>query len=398
LSAALTAVAALAGALWLLAALRGLALRRALEPLPADPPAPPGGWPLLSVVVPCRDEARAVEGAMGSLLAQDYPALEVVAVDDRSRDGTGEILDRLAARAPSLRVVHVAELPEGWLGKNHACHLGFRATRGALVLFTDGDVSFAPGALRAAAAYLLAHRLGHLVALPRLETGGGLERAFVSAFAALIGYLFRVADLRRPGTEAFVGVGAFNLVRREGYLAAGGHERLRLEVADDVKLGLLLRRSGVAQGAADGGGRVRVRWQAGLLASLGGLVKNAFAGLEYRWDLTLGLCALLALLGAGPLAALLGPPPARALGLLALLAAAAIHGAAARRYCGGTGLEGLLAPLCALALAGVFLASAAVITARGAVVWRGTRYPLPALRAGCLRAASLPRDRAPGWD
>jgi hypothetical protein len=249
---------------------------------------------------------------MGSLLAQDYPALEVVAVDDRSRDGTGEILDRLAARAPALRVVHVAELPEGWLGKNHACHLGFRATRGALVLFTDGDVSFAPGALRAAAAYLLAHRLGHLVALPRLETGGGLERAFVSAFAALIGYLFRVADLRRPGTEAFVGVGAFNLVRREGYLAAGGHERLRLEVADDVKLGLLLRRSGVAQGAADGGGRVRVRWQAGLLASLGGLVKNAFAGLEYRWDLTLGLCALLALLGAGPLAALLGPPPARA--------------------------------------------------------------------------------------
>jgi len=395
---ALTALAALAAAAWLAAALRGMGLRRSLDVLGGGGPPPAAGWPRLSVVVPCRDEARAVEAALGSLLEQDYPSLEVVAVDDRSTDGTGAILDRLAAGSPALRVVHVAELPEGWLGKNHACQVGLEATRSGWVLFTDGDVHFGPGVLRAAVAYAEAHRLGHLVALPRLEAGGALERAFVSAFAALIGYHFRVSDLRRPGTRAFVGVGAFNLVRRDAYLAAGGHGRLRLEVADDVKLGLLLRRSGVPQGAVDSGGGVRVRWQAGLLASLGGLVKNAFAGLEYRWDLTLGLAAGLVLLGAGPLAALCGPPPARALGLLSLATAAAIHGSAARRHCGGTGSEGLLAPACALALAGVFLASAAAITARGAVLWRGTRYPLAALRRACLRESDLPAERAPGWD
>lgn len=397
LDAALTALAGLATAVWLLAAWRALALRRALEALTGDPPPPPDGWPPLSVVVPCRNEERDVEAALGSLLAQDYPALEVVAVDDRSTDATGAAIDRLAARSPALRALHVRELPPGWLGKNHACHAGFEAGRGEWILFTDGDVLFEPGALRSAVAYAAAHRLDHLVALPRLEAGGLLERAFVCAFAALILQLFRIHDLRRPGTRAFVGVGAFNLVRRGAYQASGGHARLRHEVVDDVKLGLLLRRSGAAQGAVDSAGRVRVRWQAGLLASMRGLLKNSFAALDYRWNFTLGISGLLVVVGAAPLAALAGPASARALGIASLALAIALLGSVARRH-GGTGLEGLAAPACALALAGVFLGSAALTSARGAVVWRGTRYPLVELRRGCLRDRDLPLDRVRGWE
>jgi len=394
--AALTALSGLAAAAWLLAAWRSLATRRALHVL-SDAQVQAGGWPLVSVVVPCRDEARGVEAAVGSLLAQDYPALEVVAVDDRSADATGAILDRLAATAPPLRVVHVASLPDGWLGKNHACHVGSEATRGDWILFTDGDVRFAPGALRSAVAYAEAHRLGHLVALPRFDAGGPLELAFVCSFAALILQLFRLPDLRRAGTRAFVGVGAFNLVRRDAYRTAGGHARLRQEVVDDVKLGLLLRRSGVVQGAVDSGGRVRVRWQAGLLASMAGLVKNSFAALDYRWDLALGVSGGLVLLAAVPLVALAGPAAARALAFLSLALAVALLGSVARRH-GGSGLEGLLAPACALGLAGVFLASAAITSARGAVVWRGTRYPLEPLRRACLRDRDLPLDRVRGWE
>lgn len=405
-------VVTLGDALWILAAgsaalgwtwlaVQGLRTQRHLDRLPdvaADPP--PGGWPRLSVVVPCRDEAPHVEAAVRSLLSQDYPELEVVAVDDRSADGTGEILDRLAAGDRRLAVVHVASLPAGWLGKNHACHQGATGSAGRWLLFTDGDVVYAPGALRRAVAYAERHRLGHLVALPRLLAHGPFERGFVAAFATLAYAVFRPWELRRPGTAAFIGVGAFNLVSRDAWLAAGGHQRLRLEVVDDVKLGVLLRRSGVPQGAVDSAGLVSVRWQAGFLLSVLGLVKNAFASMEYRWGQALRLSAAVAFLSAAPiLAALLAPATAaKGLGLFGLAVSAAVHGTVARRFGGGTGVEGLLLPVCGLLLAAVFPLSAAATTLRGGVRWRGTFYPLAALRAGCLRLDDLPAGRAAGWE
>jgi hypothetical protein len=97
--------------------------------------------PRLSVVIAARDEAAAVEQALSSVLLQQYPDFEVVVVDDRSTDGTGAILDRMAEREPRLRVVHVDAVPAGWLGKNHALHLGAQGATGELILFTDADVA-----------------------------------------------------------------------------------------------------------------------------------------------------------------------------------------------------------------------------------------------------------------
>jgi hypothetical protein len=393
-----TAAAAAALALWLRLAWLGLRTDRALLRLDALPDGLGRELPAVAAVVPCRDEAGAVEAAIRSLLAQDLPGLEVIAVDDRSTDGTGEILDRLAAEDPRLAVVHVDALPAGWLGKTHACELGGRRARGAWLLFTDADVVFAPGALRRAIAWAEARRLGHVVALPRLVAPGFAERAFVTCFALFMSSVFRVFELSRAGTRGYVGVGAMNLVRRSAWEAVGGHRRLALEVADDAKLGLLLRRSGVPQAAIDSGGRVAVRWQHGLRASAIGLVKNAFAGAEYRLSTTAGSAALLVLLGAAPLAAVIaGPAPARAVGVAALAVSTAIHAAVARRIAGGSGAEALLLPASALLLAAVLLASAAAAVLRGAVVWRGTRYPLAELRAACLRESDLPHARAAGW-
>jgi hypothetical protein len=396
-SALTLALAALALAGWARVAWSGLRSDRALARL-EDLPAP-REVPRVSVIVPCRDEAPHVERAVRSLLAQDLPGLEVVAVDDRSRDATGAILDRLAAAEPRLAVVHVRELPAGWLGKNHACAAGARRARGEWLLFTDGDVVFGPGALRRAAGHAEALGLGHLTAAPRFVAPGLLERAFVAAFAAFAAGAFRVWELPRAGTRGFAGVGAFNLVRRDAYDAVGGHSRLRLEVVDDVKLGLLLRRSGVPQGLVNGGALVSVRWQHGFLPSVLGLVKNAFAGAEYQVPRALAVALWAGFLGAAPLAVALVAPggAARALGGLALAVSAGVLGVTARRVAGGGGAEGLLMPPCTVLLGAVLLGSAAAAAWRGGVVWRGTFYPLAALRQGCLRRADLPAAGAAGW-
>jgi len=390
------AAAALSLAAWARLAWLAYADRRAFVPLL---PAPGTGLPAVTAVVPCRNEAAAVERAMRSVLAQDQPGLRVVAVDDRSGDGTGEILDRLAAEDPRLEVLHVRALPDGWLGKTHACAAGARRAAGEWILFTDGDVVLAPDALPRALAAARAHGLGHLAVLPRLVAPGFLERAFVTAFAALLSPLVAVRDLRRSGTRAYFGVGAFNLVRRADYERAGGHERLRLEVVDDVKLGLLLRRSGVPQGVSDSGGLVRVRWQNGLAASALGLVKNAFASLEYRPARAIAAAVAGLVAGAAPVGLLLAGPSAavRAVAAAALAVSVLHHAAAARRFAGASGAEGLLLPACAVVLGGVVLGSAAAALARGGVVWRGTHYPLARVRAGCLRDADLPPSGAVGW-
>lgn len=395
------AAAGLAAGLWAQIAVALTRFRLGLPRLHQLPPERPAGteWPRVSIVVPSRDERQTVEAATRTLLALDYPALELIAVDDRSADGTGALLDTLAGEDPRLVVVHVEELPAGWLGKNHACHLGAERATGEWLLFTDGDVLFAPDSLRRAVGFALSHRLHHLVAFPHLIAPGFWERAFQTCFGVLLSLKFRTWELRRPRSHAFVGVGAFNLVSREAYDGIGGHRRLAYEVVDDGKLGLVLRRSGYRQGAIDSGGLVRVRWNPGLVGSLRGLMKNAFAAVEFSWLRLVAFGVGLAVLALVPLLAAIASPDAavRRIALATLLASIAVHGLAARLMADGSGLEGLTFPLCGLAVLAVLVASAVVTVHRGGVVWRGTRYPLDRLRAGCVREGDWALDRVVGW-
>src|SRR5438309_2764680 len=130
-----------ASMVWFVYLVAALVHRRLAIPLARLPDEPPeGGWPALAVIFAARNEAAGVEQATRSLLAQDYPELEVIAVDDRSTDDTGAILDAIAAEDPRLRVVHVRDLPAGWLGKNHALQSAAGETRADWLLFTDADV------------------------------------------------------------------------------------------------------------------------------------------------------------------------------------------------------------------------------------------------------------------
>ena len=337
-------------------------------------------WPEVSVIVAARDEAPGIEAAMRSLLGLDYPELEIIALDDRSGDATGEILDRLATQIPRLRVLHVRELPPGWLGKNHALARGAQEARGELLLFTDADVEFAPGALRTAVAILEAEKLDHLALGPGLRLPGAWLAACVAYFARQFYVYLRPWRARDPRSAAFVGVGAFNLLRTASYRAAGGHERLALRPDDDVKLGKLIKQAGLRQELRHAPDALRVTWYATVGEFIRGLEKNVLAGLDYRGGFALaGLAALLAVETLPWLVLAVGDSAARAAALGALLVAcASLAGILAEMR--APVAAALLAPLAALAFVYACARSILLTYARGGIVWRGTFYSLAELR------------------
>jgi glycosyltransferase involved in cell wall biosynthesis len=139
------------------------------------------------------------------VLSQDYPDFEVIAIDDRSTDRTGAILDREAAQNPALRVIHLQALPPGWLGKNHALQKGAEAASGSLILFTDADVVMDPSALRRAAFYLESNRLDHLAIAPRAPVPGFLSNAFLGVFATMFTLYTKPWKVSDPDSKKHIG-------------------------------------------------------------------------------------------------------------------------------------------------------------------------------------------------
>lgn len=249
-----------------------------------DVPLPSDDWqaPLVSVIVAARNESRDIEQAVKSLLGLAYSPYQLTVVNDRSTDDTGEILDRLATEHPQLNVVHLEHLPEGWLGKNHAQHFGAQRSDGKWLLLTDADIVFDPTSLTRAVWWAEDQALDHLAGIPRIKVSGFLLNAVVAAFAVFFKAHFRPWRARNPQSKAFIGIGAFNLVRAEAYHAIGGHEQLKMRPDDDIKLGKVLKQSGFRQDLIVAGSMLSVRWYASITELIRGLEKNAFAAVEYN--------------------------------------------------------------------------------------------------------------------
>lgn len=347
-------------------------------------PTPPETWPTLSVIVPACNEEDTIEEALATLLAQDYPALEVVVVDDRSTDRTGALLDATAAKDDRVTVVHVEHLPEGWLGKVHALHVGFESSRGDFVLFTDADIHFRDDALRRSVALSLQDRLDHLAILPKFIAPTFWLRALIVAFGAGFLMSIRPHEVGKPGTKCYVGVGAFNLVRREALLRSEGLEWLRMEVGDDVGLGLLLHRAGARGAFYSAGEMIAVAWYRSLPEMVRGLEKNMYGiAFSYRlYRLLLATPITLAIM-AGPLVALtqVDRPWLVAMGLAAAFASHAYHLMVGRMARLGF-VESLVAPFGAFVMMYIVLRSAFLCVKNGGIHWRGTFYPVEALREG----------------
>jgi hypothetical protein len=344
----------------------------------------PEPLPRLSIVVPALNEEETVEQAMRTLLALDYPDLEIIAVNDRSTDRTGQILDRLAAENPHLRVVHVRELPSGWLGKNHALHLGSQAADGEFILFTDADVHFDPTALRRAVRHCMARRLDFLTLYPECILHGFWETLSVTFFGFAFVMKFRPWKVADPRSKAYVGIGAFNLVRADAYRRMGGHIALPMEVADDVKLGKKMKESGARAECGVAGSLIRVRWVEGLRGIVVGLTKNMFAGFEFRVPMAVGGIAGVFLLTVLPVIGLaVGDAVARAMCVGALLCMTLLVRlvAPAQKV---SPLYGLAFPLAGLVIIYIILRSMFFTFRQGGVIWRGTHYSLEELRRGVV--------------
>lgn len=340
--------------------------------------------PFLSILVPACNEEETIERAMRSLLAMDYPHFEVIAVNDRSTDATGTLLERLAQEDPRLRVEHVHRLPSGWLGKNHALYVASTRAKGEWLLFTDADVVYAPKTLRKAVAYAKKRRVDHLVLAPRCETHNFWERLFVSYFSLMFSFRTRPWALADTRSSAYVGLGAFNLVRAAAYRSFGGHQALPMEVIDDVKLGKVVRTHGYRSALLRGSDLISVRWVSGLRGIVDGLTKNAFAGFDFNLSLTFGSSLLLIYIALYPLLAFLLPGQLPHLLALGSLLAMMLGAHATRSVSGARAEYGLGYPLAAILLVYVILRSTWWTYRYNGVMWRGTYYPLDELRRGVV--------------
>ena len=187
----------------------------------------------ISVIVPALNEENGIEVGLRSLAAQDHGKLEIIAVNDRSTDATGVIMEKVAAASGSrIRVLHVVELPPGWLGKPHAMWKAASLTTGKWLLFTDGDVIFRPDAIRRAVTYAEKVGADHLSLLPTLITKTAGERMMISLFHFGLAAMRPWQSPETPARFAF-GAGAFNMVRRSAYQQIGSFEALRLAVVED---------------------------------------------------------------------------------------------------------------------------------------------------------------------
>jgi len=367
------AAAGVCGALWALT-------ERLIRPLSAVDACGRSVWPRVSIVVAARNEERNIEEGIRSLLALDYPDLQITVVNDRSTDGTAAILARVAAEEPRLNVVEIDQLPSGWLGKNNALHVGAFRSDGEWLLFTDADVIFASDTLRKGVAFAEEERLDHLTATPRVVTPSFWLRAFVPVFSMCFVLYVKAWAVRSKDKSAFVGIGAFNLVRASAYRAIGGHEKLRLRPDDDVKLGKVLKDAGFQPDFVIASEHLAVEWYTGVSELIRGLEKNTFAGADYRKGLVLFAIAMLMIVYVLPFVAMfLAPWPAN----LLFAIAAAIYVVFAGRACRSNGQPsalGILFPVGVVLFAGIQLRTMILNLWQGGIRWRDTFYPLDELR------------------
>ncbi len=342
--------------------------------------------PRVTVVVPARNEEAKVEAGVGSLLHLDYPDFEVIALDDRSTDRTGEILDRLARhhRAAALRVIHVRDLPSGWLGKPHAMWLGAQQGTGEWILFTDADVIFRADTLRRAVAYAEQSRADHLVLLASNVTESFGEKLMLAGFRLLFVFGHRPWKVADPKAADFIGLGPFNFVRRDVYERIGTACALRMEVVEDMKLGKLVKQHGFASRIVFGPGLLTWHWGRGAFGLVHNLGKNFYAVMEYRWWKAVGGCLALLALNVGPFAGVLFAPGWTRLGFGIALGCIAGLFLGLTRRARISPFFFLLLPASSALLIYTMLRSMFLTLWHGGVVWRGTHYSLDELRKGLV--------------
>ena len=260
----------------------------------------------MSILVPARNEEhRVLEKCIRSILAQDYGRFEVIAVDDRSTDATGSILERLATEDQRLEVIHGKELPAGWLGKPYAMQQAMDRARGEWVLATDADIIFEPSALRTALQRTLEAEGDALTLIPHFEAASFWERVMIPAWAwvfLMFTLFYRSND---PKSDRAVGIGGFFLIRRAVLDRVGGYEALKDEVMEDARLAERIKHSGARLLVEQAPALIRTRMYKTFAEMWECSTKNWFSGVNFSLPFALfGVASMYAVAVVPPLLAI----------------------------------------------------------------------------------------------
>lgn len=345
----------------------------------------PGPGNRLAIIVPARNEQESIEQALKRLLALDYDKYQVIAVDDRSTDRTGEIMDRVAAASGArLRVVHIEALPAGWMGKAHAMWTAAQEADCDWILFTDADVMFRPDCLRRAVAYAEEAKADHVVLLPKVLMERPGEKMMIGFFQLLFVFGHRPWKVADPKTKDHIGVGAFNLVRRTTYDAIGTYKALKFEVVDDMKLGKVIKNAGFRQRVVFGDDMIEIRWAHGARGVVRNLTKNSFAVMSFQlWRVTLASIGLV-ILNLLPFYGTVAAPGWTRLPYGVALASMFLLYAGVWRKVEIEPWYFFLHPIATLLFIYTMLRSTYFALRHGGVEWRGTVYSLDELRRGLV--------------
>ncbi|MDO9042984.1 MAG: glycosyltransferase family 2 protein, partial [Desulfocapsaceae bacterium] len=336
--------------------------------------------PLVSIIVPACNEAETIGPALATLLAQEYPNLEIVVVNDRSTDATGEVLREMQQCHPELIILDIHELPPGWLGKHHALHCGAALARGDILLFTDADIHMAPDTVARAVNRLEQAGLDHLCLIFKNKAKGWLLNSFILDAGGGLFLLFKPWLAGNPKSRRFMGVGAFNMVRRQAYEQVGGHTAIKMHPIDDIMLGKIIKEAGLRQECLSGYDFVTVDWYHSIGAMIDGLMKNIFALVNFNTALALaGAVGVSLLTILPPWGVLLCHGPARLFFALTV-ALRLVFFSQAARY---SGLSPWLAPAALVTpyvtVYTILKATFTTLKNKG-ISWRGSHYSLDELR------------------
>ncbi|RDI41242.1 glycosyltransferase [Falsibacillus pallidus] len=337
--------------------------------------------PLISIIVAAKNEEEHIRKSIESQLSQKYKLIEWILVNDRSEDRTGDIMDGLSVRHPHMKVIHIKELPEGWLGKNHALYKGYLESKGEWLLFTDADVLYKEETVGKAASFLSRNSIDHMTAAPDLYAKGFWLKSFVAFFLFGFSYYKRPWRANIDSSKIGVGVGAFNLIRKKAYETIGTHQSIKERPDDDLQLGMMVKKFGLKQRMVSATKLLKVEWYPSLQAAFKGLEKNTFAGLHYQFPMVFLAVAGVFCSQVLPFLTIFSPDPLlRVLSFIVVILIFSLYYLIVKKLTSFSPLLFFVFPATALLFIYSIVRAVLLTIKRGGIEWRGTVYSLKELR------------------
>jgi cellulose synthase/poly-beta-1,6-N-acetylglucosamine synthase-like glycosyltransferase len=343
-------------------------------------PAPLGvAEPSVAIIIAVKDEEDEVEKALNSVRQLDYGNFTIIVINDRSTDRTGEILRRITKVNPELSVITIKDLPKGWLGKNHALYQGYLASQEEWMLFTDADIVYNRQALKKAMNYVYSNQIDHLTALPEITSRSSLFKSVMNTFAIMLEMRLQPWNAKNPSSGASIGIGAFNLVKRTAYEKAGTHTEISLRPDDDLKLGELIKKSGLRQDVVYGDKEISLDWYTSLGQFVNGLMKNTFAVSGYHLPTAIAGAILTLVVFVVPIPLLLLEGKRGLFMILCILVSQTLL-MIFKKGIPGKWWHALMIPFAGTVMVYIMIKSAFKTLKQGGIYWRNSFYALEELK------------------